>query len=214
MLPMTAFGGFPAEGPAFYAELEGNNTKEWWSAHKDVYERAVREPMTALLDELSAEFGEAKAFRPYRDVRFSKDKSPYKTHQGGFAQTAEGTGYYLHLDADGLRVGGGYHSPTPPQVARYRAAVDAPATGGELADIVDSLVAAGYSIGGEQLKTVPREYPKDHPRAALLRHRSLTAGTSFGEPPWLGTPEAARRVRDAWTELRPLVVWLTEHVGP
>ncbi|WP_229231744.1 DUF2461 domain-containing protein [Sinomonas cyclohexanicum] len=210
---MSAFEGFPAEGTEFYAGLEENNTKEWWTEHKDVYERAVRGPMTALLDELSTEFGEAKAFRPYRDVRFSKDKSPYKTHQGGFAQTTEGTGYYLHLDADGLTVGGGYHSPAPAQIARFRAAVDAPASGGELQQIVDALRADGYAINGERLKTVPREYAKDHPRGELLKHKSLTAGKAFGTPEWLGTPEALERVRASWTELRPLVEWLTEHLG-
>ncbi|MDQ4490771.1 DUF2461 domain-containing protein [Sinomonas sp. ASV486] len=210
---MNDFQGFPAGGPEFYAELEENNTKEWWTEHKDVYEQSVREPMAALLDELSAEFGEAKAFRPYRDVRFSKDKSPYKTHQGGFAQTVPGIGYYLHLDAEGLTVGGGYHSHTPAQIARFRAAVDAPASGGELERIVGALREGGYEINGERLKTVPREYAKDHPRGELLKHKSLTAGKAFGTPAWLSSPEALERVRASWTELRPVVEWLSEHVG-
>lgn len=210
---MSAFEGFPAEGPAFYAELEENNTKEWWIDHREVYERAVRGPITALLDELSPEFGQGKAFRPNRDVRFSKDKSPYKTSQGGFAQTSEGTGYYLHLDADGLTVGAGCHTAAPDQVARFRAAVDAPASGAELETIILALRSSGYTIDGERLKTVPREYPKDHPRGELLKHRSLTAGKPFGTPVWLATPEALDRVRASWTELRPLVEWLSEHVG-
>ena len=210
---MVAFTGFPPEGPAFYAELELNNSKEWWTEHKDVYERTVRGPMTALLDELSAEFGEAKAFRPYRDVRFSRDKSPYKTHQGGFAQTAQGIGYYVQLDADGLTVGGGYHSHTPAQVARYRAAVDAATSGAELDAIVGALRSAGFAIDGERLKTVPREYPRDHPRGELLTYKSITAGEAYGAPVWLGTPEAVVHVRSAWSALRPLVEWLTDHVG-
>ncbi|ASN51068.1 DUF2461 domain-containing protein [Sinomonas sp. R1AF57] len=210
---MGAFTGFPPEGPAFYADLELNNSKEWWTGHKDVYERTVRGPMTSLLDELSGEFGEAKAFRPYRDVRFSKDKSPYKTHQGGFAQTAQGIGYYLHLDADGLTVGGGYHSHTPAQVARYRGAVDAPSSGAELDAIVGALRSAGFAIDGERLKSVPREYPRDHPRGELLTYKSLTAGKAYGIPVWLGTPDALAHVRSAWSGLRPLVEWLTDHVG-
>jgi uncharacterized protein (TIGR02453 family) len=213
MLVMDTFTGFPPEGPAFYADLEEHNTKEWWTEHKDAYERSVRAPMIALLDGLSAEFGEGKAFRPYRDVRFSRDKSPYKTSQGGFAQVAEGTGYYLHLDAEGLTVGAGCHTSMPDQVARYRAAVDAPATGPELEAIVDALRDAGYAIGGERLKTVPRDYAKDHPRAELLTHKSLTAGRAFGAPDWLSTPEALDRVRASWTELRPLVEWLAVHMG-
>ncbi|WP_138445429.1 DUF2461 domain-containing protein [Sinomonas susongensis] len=210
---MSSFEGFPPEGIEFYAELENNNTREWWGEHKDVYERAVRGPMVALLDELSDEFGEGKAFRPNRDIRFSKDKSPYKTSQGGFAATGDGMGYYVHLDATGLLIGGGYHSHTPAQTTKFRAAVDAPAPGGELAGIVEELRSRGYAIEGEQLKTVPREFDREHPRGELLKHKSLTAGRSLGVPSWLGSPEAKERVRESWNEIRPLVEWLTEHVG-
>jgi uncharacterized protein (TIGR02453 family) len=213
ILHMTTFEGFPAEGIAFYAELEENNTREWWLEHKDIYERAVRGPMIALLDALSDEFGEGKAFRPNRDIRFSKDKSPYKTSQGGFAATGDGMGYYLHLDATGLLVGGGYHSHTPAQTTRFRGAVDAPASGGDLARIVDDLRSGGYAIEGERLKTVPREFAQDHPRGELLKFKSLTAGRALGTPEWLGQPEATDRVRERWNEIRPLVEWLTEHVG-
>ncbi|WP_138417562.1 DUF2461 domain-containing protein [Sinomonas gamaensis] len=210
---MSAFEGFPSESLAFYAELEENNTREWWLDHKDVYERAIRGPMLALLDELSGEFGEGKAFRPNRDIRFSKDKSPYKTAQGGYAATSEGTGYYLHLDATGIAVGGGCHMATPPKTARLRSAIDAPASGEELERIVEALRGAGYSIEGERTQRVPREFEADHPRAELLKHKSLTAGKVLGAPEWLDTPEALDRIRAHWTELRPLVEWLNEHVG-
>lgn len=210
---MGTFRGFPAEGPAFYAGLEENNTKEWWSEHQDVYECAVQAPMTALLDGLAAEFGPGKVFRPHRDVRFSRDKSPYKTSQGGFVQTAEGTGYYVHLDADGLAVGAGCHTSTSAQVERFRAAVDAPGDGSSLEVIVGSLDGAGYAIEGERLKTVPRGYAKDHPRAELLRHKTLTAGKAYGTPEWLGSAGALEHVRASWAELRPLVEWLTGHLG-
>lgn len=213
ILPMSSFEGFPAGGLAFYAELEDNNNREWWLEHKDVYERAVRGPMLALLDELSDEFGEGKAFRPNRDIRFSKDKSPYKTSQGGFAATGEGMGYYLHLDATGLLVGGGYHSHTPAQTGKFRAAVDASSPGEELVRIVAELRDKGYVVEGERLKTVPREFAPDHPRGELLKYKSLTAGRALGIPGWLSTPDARDRVRDCWNELRPLVEWLTEHVG-
>lgn len=210
---MGPFTGFPAAGPAFYADLEENNTKDWWSEHQDVYERAVRAPMAALLDALSAEFGPGKVFRPYRDVRFSRDKSPYKTAQGGFVQTAEGTGYYVHLDADGLAIGAGWHTATSAQVERFRAAVDAPAAGSSLETIIGSLRGAGYAVEGDRLKTVPRGYAKDHPRAELLRHKSLTAGKTFGTPGWLESAAALEHVHGSWAELRPLVQWLTEHLG-
>ena len=213
MLAMGTFTGFPAAGPAFYADLEENNTKEWWGEHRDVYERAVRAPMAALLDALSAEFGVGKVFRPNRDVRFSRDKSPYKTAQGGFVQTAEGIGYYVHLDADGLAVGAGCHTAAPAQVARFREAVDAAGDGATLEAILESLRRAGYAIEGERLKTVPRGYATDHPRAELLRHKTLTAGRPFGTPAWLGSADALEHIRASWSELRPLVEWLTGHLG-
>ena len=80
-----------------------DNTKSFWTAHKEVYDTAVKAPMTALVEALEPEFGKAKLFRPYRDVRFAKDKTPYKTHQGGFVQAGPGTGYYVQVGAPGVR---------------------------------------------------------------------------------------------------------------
>jgi Conserved hypothetical protein (DUF2461) len=97
------FGGFPAAAFDFYAGLGADNSRTYWAAHRDVYEDAVRAPLAALLAELAGEFGGmVSLFRPFRDVRFSKDKSPYKTHQGSFAEIAPGVGYHLQVDADGL----------------------------------------------------------------------------------------------------------------
>ena len=106
-----------------------------------------------------------------------------------------------------------FFTPTPPKTARLRSAVDAPGSGEELERIVETLQRAGYQIEGEQTQRVPREFSADHPRAALLKHKSLTAGKSLGTPEWLDTPEALDHIRAHWTELRPLVDWLSEHVG-
>src|SRR6476469_9401225 len=111
-----AFGGFTDEAFAFYEGLQADNSKPYWTAHKDTYERHVREPLLGLCAELEEEFGPIKVFRRYRDVRFSKDKTPYKTHQGG--HTSEG--FYVQVDADGLMVAGGMHAPTSDQLHRYR----------------------------------------------------------------------------------------------
>lgn len=211
---MDTFQGIPPEAFRFYAELEQNNNREWWLAHKDTYDAAVKEPLEALLAELEPQFGAAKIFRPYRDVRFSQDKSPYKTAQGAFAAEQEGVGFYLHVAADGLTLGGGYHSHSPAQLARYRASVDAPASGEALAGIVESIAATGYSIGGEKLKTVPRGFDKEHPRAELLKHKSLSAGLELGEPDWLATPAAAEEIAGRWELLRPLVEWVSMHAAP
>ncbi|TSD99774.1 DUF2461 domain-containing protein [Skermania sp. ID1734] len=203
------FTGIPLAALDFYEDLEADNSKVWWTAHKDVYDNAVRGPITALMAELEDEFGPAKIFRPYRDVRFSRDKSPYKTAQGAFVGTAPGVGYYLQVSAAGLLVAGGFHQDSPAHTAHYRAAVDAAHSGVELVRIVDSLAAQGFSIGGEKLKTVPRGFAPDHERIELLRHKSLTAGRTFGAPEWLSTARAATEVRECWRAIGPLVDWLT-----
>ena len=211
---MSTFDGIPAAAAEFYDELEQNNTREWWHAHSDVYTASVKEPITALLARLEPRFGPGKVFRPHRDVRFSPDKSPYKTAQGAFASYQEGVGYYLQLSADGLLVGGGYHSHSPAQLARYRNAVDAAGTGEQLQHIVDSIARAGFRIEGEKLKTVPRTYPKDHPRAELLKHKSLSASVALGQPAWLPSPAAEAEIARLWEQLRPLVDWVGRHAAP
>ncbi|XVQ13091.1 DUF2461 domain-containing protein [Spirillospora sp. CA-255316] len=205
-----AFRGFTDEAFAFYEGLLADNTKAYWTAHKDAYERHVREPLAELCAELEDEFGPAKLFRPYRDVRFSADKTPYKTHQGAHARG----GLYVQIDADGLMVAGGLFAPEPDQLRRYRAAVDADSTGKELEGLVEALRASGMEITGDRLKTRPRGTRADHPRLDLLRHRSLYAREGWPADPWMGTPEPVERVRASWRRLLPLVRWGEEHVGP
>jgi uncharacterized protein (TIGR02453 family) len=211
---MATFRGFPPAAISFYEDLEVDNTREWWATHKQVYEEAVRAPMEALLAELEPAFGSAKVFRPYRDTRFSADKTPYKTHQGAFVAVADGLGYYVQVDADGLYVGGGFHHHAADQVARYREAVDDEVPGAALAELVSGLESAGMEIGGEVLKTRPRGIPENHPRLELLRHKSLTAGRRNGAAGWLATRRALSRVRSDWEAVRPLVEWISQYVGP
>lgn len=210
---MVRFGGFPFAGLDFYEDLEADNSKTFWAAHKQTYEEAVRAPMAALAEELEGEFGSAKLFRPYRDVRFSKDKSPYKTHQGAVAGAAPGVGWYVQVSAAGLFVDGGFYSGSPEQLARLRTTIDDEVRGAELAAILDGLTARGYEIGGDRLKTKPKGFAADHPRIDLLRHKTLHAHRDFGAPDWLATPRAATEVRASWEALRPLVEWLGAVVG-
>jgi uncharacterized protein (TIGR02453 family) len=211
---VPTFNGFSDRVFDFYDELAANNSRAFWAEHKTVYETEVRDPMRALVTELEPEFGEATLFRPYRDVRFSKDKSPYKTHQGAFVELEPGIGYYVQVDSDGLLAGGGFHHHTSAQVERYRRAVDDETTGSGLEAIATGLRDAGFELGGEQLKTKPRGYDADHPRVDLLRHKSLTALKRFGAPDWLATPAAVDHVRDTWRRLVPLNQWITRNVGP
>ncbi|RVW02895.1 DUF2461 domain-containing protein [Rhodococcus xishaensis] len=204
------FSGFPTTALDFYEDLEADNSKAFWTSHKSTYDSDVRAPMVELLAELEPEFGSGKVFRPYRDVRFSKDKSPYKTHQGGFVETCPGVGFYVQVDASGMFVAGGYYAHTPEQLAQYREAVDDERRGRALQRIVRKLESSDYDIGGDRLATRPRGVAPDHPRIDLLRHRSLTAGSNLGCPDWLATADAADHVRLAWRDMSPLIDWLTD----
>jgi uncharacterized protein (TIGR02453 family) len=210
---MSEFGGFPLAGLDFYEDLEADNSKTFWNTHKHVYDEAVRAPMVALATQLEPDFGAAKIFRPYRDVRFAKDKSPYKTAQGAVVSAAPGVGWYMRIGAGGLYIGGGFYSDSPTQVAQLRATIDDEVRGAELEAILAKLTAAGYKIGGDKLKTKPKGYEADHPRIDLLRHKSLTCGKEFGSPTWLDKPRAAREIRTAWETMRPLIEWLAAVVG-
>lgn len=155
------FKGFPPEALDFWAGLEADNSKSYWTANKDVYERGVRGPMEALAEECAG-FGSFKIFRPYRDVRFSRDKSPYKTHIGAVTEGEGGSLYYVQLSATGLFAASGYYMLAPDQLERYRAAVVDDRSGPEVEALVADLEAAGYEVGAhETLKTAPRGFPRD-----------------------------------------------------
>ncbi len=210
---MTGFTGIPEAALDFYDDLELDNTKSFWAAHKETYETAVRGPMTALAQALEDEFGAAKVFRPYRDVRFAKDKTPYKTHQGVFIARGPATGFYVQVGAPGVRVGVGFYEASGPRLSRIRAAMADERRGLELEKILASLEASGWEVGGERLKTSPRGYDADHPRIELLRHKSMTLGRSYGFEPFIHTPELLDRVRDDWREATPFVEWVSDHAG-
>jgi uncharacterized protein (TIGR02453 family) len=205
-----AFRGWPAEAIEFYEGLEADNSKTYWTAHKADYDNLVLAPMEALLSEMAAEFGEGRVFRPYRDVRFSADKTPYKT------QIAAGVGVgYLSFSADGLGVGTGYYMMAPDQLDRYRRAVDDEEAGAALVALIPAITAKGIEVRGhETLKTAPRGYPKDHPRIDLLRNKGLIAWKHWDPAAWMGTANAKARIVDVLHAAAPLNGWLDAHVGP
>ena len=205
---VPAFTGFPPDALEFYVGLEADNSKAFWLDHKDVYERAVRGPMLALLEGLEEEFGPAKLFRPYRDVRFSQDKSPYKTHQGAFVGSEKSGGYYVQVSATGLLAGGGFRAHGSDQTARFRAAVDAPASGAELEKLLASLRRKGFELHGDRVRTTPRGFSADHPRIETLRLKEVMVTRDHGDPDWLGTKRALTEVRRVWRDVRPLVDWV------
>jgi len=204
----VSFTGFPVAALDFYDDLEMDNTKSFWEANKGVHAEAVKAPMTALTEALGPEFGTAKVFRPYRDVRFAKDKTPYKTHQGAFVGVAPRTGWYVEISARGVRTGAGFYEADAPRLAAFRDAIVDDRTGPQLERLLRKIEKAGYDLSGDRLKTNPRGYDKDHPRIELLRDRTMFAGRLIGFEPVIHTPELLELVRADWRALKPLVDWL------
>jgi uncharacterized protein (TIGR02453 family) len=202
---VDAFTGFSVNALDFYDDLEVDNTRSFWEQHKATYAEAVRAPMSALVAALEPEFGEAKVFRPHRDVRFAKDKTPYKTHQGAFVAAGPATGWYVEISAGGTRVGAGFYDASGPRLAAIRAGMADARHGPKLERTLRALEHDGFEVSGERLKTSPRGYDARHPRIELLRRKQL-----FGfEADDIG-PGLLDRVRTDWRALRPLVEWLVD----
>jgi uncharacterized protein (TIGR02453 family) len=207
------FTGFPEAALDFYDDLEIDNTKSFWEAHKEVYLTSVKAPTAALVAALEPEFGTAKVFRPFRDVRFAKDKTPYKTHQGAYVGAGPACGWYVEIAARGVRTGAGFYDASSGDLARIRASIVNDLTGDQLGKILAKLTRAGFTVGGDRLKTSPRGFDADHPRIDLLRHRSLTVTKEYGFEPVIHTPQFVDAVRADWRAARPLVEWVAARLG-
>ena len=172
--------------------------------------------MAALLDSLPDEYQPFKVFRMNRDIRFSADKSPYKIMHGA-AHGAPGAVYYLHLDASGFMVACGNYMMQPDQLERYRQAVADAASGEELFEILTALRrrrSMRLGPGGpEPLKTVPRGYPRDHPRADLLRQKGLSAMRTRSGSELQNGPRLRSFVVETFEMCSDLTDWLGRYVG-
>jgi uncharacterized protein (TIGR02453 family) len=213
----TTFEGFPPDAFAFFAELEqpDNNRKAWFDENRSRYDASARQPLEALLIAASDEFGDdAKVFRPNRDVRFSRDKTPYKTSISALITIAGegGPGHYLELHAHGILAGTGMHGFSRDQLQRYRAAVDDEASGEELRGLVDDARERGLQVGGDTLTRGPRGTDPDHPRIELLRHTALTAMRAVPPSDELSTAAGAELIFDVWRDGAALGRWLIDNV--
>lgn len=208
------FKGFPPAAVTFYEGLQADNSRTYWQANKGTFDSAVKGPMRDLLDALE-EFGPFHVFRPNRDVRFSKEKTPYKEHIGAFGESEGGAGFYVQFSAAGMFAGSGYYAMASDQLTRFREAVDADATGRELERIANDVVGTGLRLGAiSELKTAPRGVAKDHPRISFMRRKGLFAGREWPAAKWMQTSAVVGRVRDVWQSGEPLREWLDLHVGP
>lgn len=208
-MPTQPFSGFPREAFTFFAGLARHNEREWFLARKAVFEECCQAPLKALTVALDPPFGAARLTRIYRDLRFSKDKSPYRTHISAVVR-----GIYLGLSKEGLWTGTGLYMPEPAVLRRLRAAIDDESSGRTLAALLASLRRKGYEVDThERLASVPRGFPADHPRADLLRMKDVYAGRTL-TPSQLSSPVALTRIRKICQDVAPLQRWLKTHVGP
>jgi uncharacterized protein (TIGR02453 family) len=215
---VSGFGGFPPALFEFYRKLGQDNSKEFWEAHRSDWQQHVREPVQALLAELDGEFGPLRMFRPHRDVRFSKDKSPYKLWAGATSESKAvgGIGYHLSVDAAQLVIGFGAMAMDRDQLHRFRAALDEQRSGEEFASLAAEPADRSLPVtpGAEPpLKRVPRGYPADHPRAEFLRWKGAAVVQEDPRAEWMHTRDALDHIRDIWHGCTPLRSWLRAHVA-
>ena len=210
------FEGFSKEARDWFEGLELDNSRDYFQAHRDVFEASVRDPMLALLGELSDTFGgEVKLFRQHRDTRFSQNKAPYKTNTYGVIRGAAiaPEGLYVSISAHDLTAGSGFWRMESDQLERFREAVAAERTGTELEAIVADGERAGLEVWGMGLKTAPRGYAKDHPRVELLRRKNIALGKRLPFGRGIGRDRGLDFARSTLQATAPLNAWLAAYVG-
>lgn len=206
---MAGFAGWGPGFVRFFTDLEAHNSKDWFDRHRDEYRTAVKEPTEALLAELEPAYGHGKVFRLNRDARFAAGRPPYHTNVS-LEFAGGGVHHYLSASARELVAAVGPFRTEPAWVNGFREAV-AGTAGARLLRIVEDLRAGGYEIGGDTLRTVPRGYPTDHPRADLLRHRSIYASRTWPAEKWVGDRRAVDLVVDAWRGAEAFAGWLRRY---
>jgi uncharacterized protein (TIGR02453 family) len=222
----TTFEGFADADARFFKKLAKNNDRAWFQAHKAEYEDGWNAPMKALLTDVRAsidatyahcDLAEPKVFRIFRDVRFAKDKSPYKTHVGGFIPLARSgvkatdlpMALYFHVGAGEIFGAAGHHMMEPQSLARFRAAVADAKRGKELDTLVARLAKKGFPVRAhETMKRVPKGFDPDHPRAEMLKRKGLVVTFPAVPKGLLASPKLVKWVSDACKTAAPLVEWL------
>lgn len=226
---MLEFKGFPEEAIRFYEEIQFNNNKPWWDEQKPGFKKNVQTPaqqfVTTLGDRLRGirpglSFdtrlnGSGSIMRPYRDTRFSKDKTPYKTNLAmvwweGDGKKTEVPCFYFHMSAESVWMGGGLYMFPKEVLDRYRRAVDHERLGPELEEAIAQLKENGFTPNGDMYKKVPRGYDKDHPRAELLKMKGMTSGGGQISNKTLMSPDLVDVCFEVCLGLMPMHDWLVK----
>jgi uncharacterized protein (TIGR02453 family) len=226
MTAISQFNGFPKECVDFYTELAQNNSKTWFDAHKKDFDKYVMGPARDFVSDMGRSLAKIapkisadprvnrSIFRPYRDVRFSKDKTPYKTHLGiffweGSRPKMECSGYYFHLEPPTLFLAAGIHCFSPMLLGTYRDSVVDPNYGSELLKAIRQISKhKGYSVGGTHYKKTPRGYDASHENAAMLLHNGLYVWTEEEIPSEFYSPQILDYSIDRFKKMSPLHNWL------
>lgn len=229
------FRGFRPAALTFLRALRRNNTREWFESHRDAYEAELRAPLAALSEELDVRFaafapeivGDPKRslFRIHRDIRFSSDRSPYKTNVASWFYHADagrgvggatphgGAGFYFHVEPDRSRIGGGIWMPPRATLNRIRERIDEDHTALDAVLRQPALSRRFGRLAEEAMLTrMPRGFADDHPAAALLRHRSFTVGRPLADRELLG-PRLPDLLAREYARILPLVRWLNAALG-
>ncbi|HET9131882.1 MAG TPA: DUF2461 domain-containing protein [Terriglobia bacterium] len=217
---------FPAAGLAFLRKLKRNNRREWFLKNKPTYEEYVHQPMIELVNALAAEFAtfapeivaspKVSLYRIYRDTRFSKDKSPYKTHVAAVfphrnLEKGQGAGLYLHITPSEFLIGGGMYNPQSEDLAAVRHHISLYHK--QLTAILNARRFRHFFGGlkGEQLLRVPRGFPADHAAADYLRHKQFLAMRLLPAAK-VTTPQFGSVVLESFRALYPLIELLNEPI--
>ena len=224
----VSFGGYPQQALDFLAGLAANNNREWFNARKKMFQEQVQKPSQEFVAALGSRLkailpgiaydtglsGSGSVMRIYRDIRFSKDKTPYNTRLRirfwqGPSKKARYSGLYIRIEPGGAVVFAGQHEFDRPTLAAYRDAVVNEQLGAALEGAIDAVRNAGdYVIGGSHYKRVPHGYEKDHPRAKLLLHNGLYAYSQSIDPAYLTRPELVDVCFEHCKNMAPIHQWL------
>jgi uncharacterized protein (TIGR02453 family) len=221
------FSGFPKQTMTFLSGLSRNNEKAWFDAHREAYDAHFIEPAKSFVEAMAPRLEKidpnvnaeprvnGSIMRINRDVRFSKDKSPYKDHLDLWFWTGEkkgwdNPGFFFRLTPKKLMLGAGMHGFMPEALAKYRAAVLDDAKGAALTKVVAKLRKLGYEVGGETFKKTPRDVDAEHPRAALAKHSGLYAAWESKHPKELATAALPAFVAKHYAAVAPINVWLAK----
>lgn len=212
------FKGFTKETFQFFDGLENDNSKSYWEANHKTWEEHVKKPVELLVAELEPEFGPIRIFRPNRDIRFSKDKSPYKTWAGITTtdRAAGSIGWFFRIQSSGIRIAVGAMQLSSDQLVRFRNTIVDDKSGKEFEKMSQDLADMSLAVDSgwiPKLKRTPSGYPSDHPREELLHWKGAIVIKEFERADWMYGRKVFDKVHTVWTDASPLKQWLDKHVG-